>query len=229
VLELDEDALVALPMDQLGLLILEDLAWGSEMHERNYIAAARKRFTSQHADRAIATAFAWLRARVLIAQDPRPTGDSNHFIITTAGQRVLEQGGLNVVHATELLQEGLHPLIETKARRQFLLGEYEQAVFVSMKAVEVRVRQLCSFGDECTGVALMNLAFGTQGPLTDSTAVVGEQDGTRFLFAGAYAVFRNPSGHRDVDYDDVREAAEMIQTASLLMRILDRVEVRRSS
>ena len=54
----------------------------------------------------------------------------------------------------------------------------------------------------------------------------GEQEGTRALFSGAYAVFRNPSGHRDVNYDDVAETAEMVQTASVLTRILNRVEAR---
>lgn len=44
------------------------------------------------------------------------------------------------------------------------------------------------------------------------------------MFADAYAVLRNPAGHRQVDYADLSEAAEAIQTASLLMRILDRVE-----
>jgi hypothetical protein len=48
----------------------------------------------------------------------------------------------------------------------------------------------------------------------------------RALFAGAYAVFRNPTGHREVDYDDVVEAAEVVETASLLMRILDRIDRR---
>ncbi len=38
------------------------------------------------------------------------------------------------------------------------------------------------------------------------------------LFAGSYAVLRNP--------DDVSEAADAVQTASLLMRILDRIERR---
>jgi len=36
-------------------------------------------------------------------------------------------------------------------------------------------------------------------------------------------VLRNPAGHRQIDYDDLSEAAEAVQTASLLMRILDRV------
>jgi len=40
------------------------------------------------------------------------------------------------------------------------------------------------------------------------------------------AVLRNPAGHREVDYNDIAAAAEAVQTASLLMRILDRVEKR---
>jgi len=106
------------------------------------------------------------------------------------------------------------------------MGEYEQGVFAAMKAVEVRVRQLGGFKDDVIGVALMNQAFGPNGPLTDSSAPKGERDGTRALFVGAYAVLRNPAGHREVNYDDVAEAAEAVQTASLLMRILDRVEAR---
>ncbi len=43
------------------------------------------------------------------------------------------------------------------------------------------------------------------------------------LFQGAYAVLRTPAGHREVDYDDVTETSEAVATASLLMRILDRV------
>jgi hypothetical protein len=39
-------------------------------------------------------------------------------------------------------------------------------------------------------------------------------------------VLRNPPGHRQVDYDDLSKAAEAVQAASLLMRILDRVQER---
>ena len=129
-------------------------------------------------------------------------------------------------YAAERLQGSIHPRIESEARPQFLIGKYELGVFASMKAVEIRVRQIGKFGNEVVGVDLMNKAFGPTGPLTDTSVVKGEQDGTRALFAGAYAVLRNPAGHRDVNYDDVTEAAEAVQTASLLMRILDRVEAR---
>jgi uncharacterized protein (TIGR02391 family) len=97
-----------------------------------------------------------------------------------------------------------------------------------MKAIEIRVRKLAGFGNDAYGVPLMNRAFGPSGPLIDASAERGEQDGTRALFVGAYAVLRNPAGHREVDYSDVAEAAEAVQTASLLMRILDRIEGRLS-
>jgi uncharacterized protein (TIGR02391 family) len=95
-----------------------------------------------------------------------------------------------------------------------------------MRAVEIRVRKLAGLGDEVVGTDLMNRALGPGGPLTDLSVVKGEQEGTRALFAGAYAVLRNPAGHRQVDYGDLSEAAEAVQAASLLMRILDRVEDR---
>jgi uncharacterized protein (TIGR02391 family) len=130
------------------------------------------------------------------------------------------------VSAPFLRASRLHPLIEAEARDQFLIGKPEQGVFASMRAVEIRVRKLSGLGDDAYGTDLMNKAFGPGAPLTDPAASRGEQEGTRALFTGAYAVLRNPAGHRQVDYADLSEAAEAVQAASLLMRILDRVEDR---
>jgi len=130
------------------------------------------------------------------------------------------------VGAGFLRSSRLHPLIEAEARPQFLINKPDQGVFAAMKAVEVRVRKLAGLGDEFVGVKLMNQAFGSGGPLTDPTLPSGEQDGTRFLFSGAMAVLRNSTGHREIDYSDLSEAAEAVQFASLLMRLLDRVDDR---
>jgi hypothetical protein len=62
------------------------------------------------------------------------------------------------------IQDNLHPLIEQRVRRQFLLGEYEQAIFVAMKAVEVRVRKLGAYGNEVIGTDLMTRALKPGGP-----------------------------------------------------------------
>ena len=96
-----------------------------------------------------------------------------------------------------------------------------------MKAVEVRVRKLGCFGDDVIGVDLMTRAFNKAGgPLADPDAPGGEIDGTMMLFRGAYAVLRNPSGHREVSFEDVTEASEAVMTASLLMRMLDKIASR---
>lgn len=224
-LNLDPNTVANLPVDQLGLAILPDLIRTKTWHEGNYLNDATTKFGPGPATRAVAEAMGWLRARSMIARDPGQSADGAIFV-TRLGHRVAAEGK-QVFFATERLQGGLHPSIEPVARPQFLIGAYEQGVFASMKAVEVRVRRLAGFGDDIIGADLMNKAFGPTGPLTDMSAVPGERDGVRSLFVGAYAVFRNPSGHREVNYDDVAEAAEMVQAASLLMRILDRVEARR--
>jgi uncharacterized protein (TIGR02391 family) len=124
------------------------------------------------------------------------------------------------------LQGGIHPLIEREARPQFLIAKCELGVFASMKAMEIRVRRLGNLPDDIVGVELISRAFGPIGTFTDPSAARAEQEGMRALFAGSYAVLRNPTGHREVSYDDVSEAADAVQTASLLMRILDRIEQR---
>lgn len=225
-LELSAAEVSELPVDELALAVLDDMIERKTWNEANYLleVGSDERYRDGRCTYAVAEALGWLRSTGLIARDPSQSSEGAIFV-TRAGRKAASEG-VDLVRASVRLNAGLHPLIERRARRQFLLGEFEQAVFVSLKAVEVRVRRLGAFPDELVGVALMNQAFGTSGRLTDPAAAKGEQDGTRSLFAGAYAVLRNPAGHRDVDYDDVGEAAEAVTAASLLMRILDRVERR---
>jgi len=223
VIALPPEQVVGLPVDQLGLVILNDLIATREWNEYNYLLAAQGPY-KEEALLAVSEAMAWLRSRALIARTPGQPSDAA-ISVTRTGRRIAAEGP-TAFYAAERLQGSLHPRIEQEARPQVLIGKYELAVFASMKAVEVRVRQLGAFGNEVIGVDLMNKAFGPNGPLTDTNAVKGEQEGTRSLFAGAYAVLRNSTGHREVNYDDITEAAEAVQTASLLMRITDKVEAR---
>ena len=74
----------------------------------------------------------------------------------------------------------------------------------------------------------MRKAFSPKdGVLRDPDAEGGEQQATADLFAGAIGAYKNPASHRTVQFDDPMEAAEVIQLADLLLRIVQRAERRR--
>jgi uncharacterized protein (TIGR02391 family) len=218
-----------MPVDELALLILADLVAANEWNEYNYTNSYAHDMSlgyaqNQAAVRCLAEALGWLRAHGCIARTPGDT-NGNAIFVTRAGHEALNKT-VGEIRSIARLQANLHPLIERPARRQFMLGEYENAIFVATKAVEIRVRKLGKFGHEVIGVDLMTRAFKAGGPLADPAAPAGEVDGTMMFFRGAYAVLRNPSGHREVSFDDVTEASEAVMTASLLMRMLDKIEER---
>lgn len=223
-----EDAL-QLPVDELAMLVLGDLVATKEWNEYSYGNRLRQDIDggySANADArgAVSEAMAWLHTHGMIARKIENVEPSTIFV-TRWGHEALAKS-LAEIRAVDRIQDNLHPLIEQRVRRQFLLGEYEQAIFVAMKAVEIRVRKLGGFSNEAIGVNLMADALKPSGPLADPNAPKSEVEGTMMLFRGAYAVLRNPSGHRELTFDDVTEASEAVMTASLLMRMLDRTEDR---
>jgi uncharacterized protein (TIGR02391 family) len=148
------------------------------------------------------------------------------FVITSKGEALLmrpEQGGLPSDTVTRMLpREVLHPKISDKPWSAFMRGEFDVAVFLAMKAVEVSVREASGLGESLIGVKLMRPAFAPEnGPLTDMDAEGGERVGRMELFAGAIASYKNPQSHRDVDLNDPLEAVEIILLANHLLRIVD--------
>lgn len=206
------------------MAVLDDLVATHQWAEHNYLLDIATTYRDPEIQFMVAEATAWLRTHGLIAFNPQQSSFSAIFI-TRAGREVAANG-LTALYVSARLQGNIHPLIEEAARPQFYLGHYELGVFASMKAVEIRVRKLGRYPASAIGRPLMEKAFGENGPLSDPEAEKGERSGVMFLFAGAYSVLRNPAGHREVNYDDVTEAAEAVQLASMLMRILDRAEKR---
>lgn len=226
-LKLTPDEVVELPISELSLRVLQDMLDSNESNEYNYLL----RYTHDSTFRpyppamhALAESTAWLRSNAMIARKPGDT-NADSFIVTRRGHDALKTG-VEGVRALARIEGGLHPAIERRARSQFLLGEYENAIFSAMKLVEIRVRKLGGFADNVVGKQLMASAFKPGGPLADPAGLVAEVEGLQQLFQGAYAVLRNPSAHREVSFDDVAEAADAVMTASFLMRILDGVEKR---
>ena len=227
-----------LPVDELAIRILEyfgDLPDLDNMISRRGIGNPGVWVEGGMNDDEVAAAKAasmrcleavdWLVHHGLVAPRQEATGFTETGYITPRGREMLaSDNGLAKLRAEERLNITMHPLLERKIRAQFLLGEYELAAFAAMREVEIRVRSLGGYANSDIGYDLMRKAFNVgTGPLTDPGQVPGEKQGTSDLFAGAIAVFKNPSSHRQVDFEDPTVASEIVLLADLLLRLLDGV------
>ena len=221
-----------LPLPDLSLRLLQSL--GAEPNFNNLIQGFRQREgygTPQPSDMNVmlarlSDAWAWLESHALVgpsAQNP-PGGWQR---VTSAGAEVAsDPNAVAKVWAADRLAGDLHPALSS-ARSNFALGDYETASFAAMKAVEVEVRRVAGLPNELLGVNLMRKAFSSKdGVLRDPGAEGGEQQATADLFAGAIGAYKNPASHRAVKFDDPVEAAEVLQLADLLLRIVQRAEAR---
>jgi uncharacterized protein (TIGR02391 family) len=221
-----------LPLPDLSLTLLKSL--GSDPNFNNLIRGFEQRAASgeqQPTDldgmlARLSDAWAWLEAHALIGQSSRnPSGGWQR--VTSAGAEILnDPDAVAKVWAADRLAGNLHPALSS-ARSNFALGDYETASFAAMKAVEVEVRRVATLPNELVGVPLMRKAFSPKdGALRDPGAEGGEQQATADLFAGAIGAYKNPASHRTVKFDDPVEAAEVVQLADLLLRIVQRAEDR---
>lgn len=169
--------------------------------------------------RAISEAWGWLMSHGLLAQ--RPDQGEGWVFITRRGHSVLETDSLNRLRAEERINVDLHPRLGPRIRRQFLLGEHELAAFAAMKEVEVAVREAASASDSVIGVHLMKQAYGKEGTLRDKELDPGEQEAIMALYWGSIGVFKNPTSHRPVEFNDPTLASEIVLLADLLLRLLD--------
>jgi uncharacterized protein (TIGR02391 family) len=128
---------------------------------------------------------------------------------------------------------GLHPLVSAASGSQVASGHYDDAVFNAFKAIEDRVKSLTGHTD--IGKRLMTAVFNEQNPILDITSdnsdasqKADEREGYKFLFMGGAQALRNPRGHGPNLQTREAETMEMLATASLLMRALDRAQTRLS-
>ena len=125
-------------------------------------------------------------------------------------------------HAFE--QREIYPKFPPKVRKLFDDGHYAQATFEAFKFVDKFVQRHSKLSE--SGYKLMMAAFDKAKPtwikLTPAvtTSEIDEQDGYRFIFAGAMTGIRNPRGH-DMINDDIDTCLDHLGFASMLMRRLE--------
>ncbi|WP_153505900.1 TIGR02391 family protein [Cumulibacter manganitolerans] len=231
---LSHDEVRNLPLPDLGLKLLASLSH-EQANFNNLIQGFRQSGgwgAPQPADldallARLSDAWAWLESHALIGPSAENPQSGNWQRPTAWGQDVAQdKHAVAKVWAAERLAGDLHPALSS-AKSNFALGDYETASFAAMKAVEVATREAAGLPNELLGVKLMRTAFNPKdGALRDPEAEGGEQQATADLFAGAIGAYKNPASHRTVQFDDPVEAAEVIQLADLLLRIVRRAQAR---
>lgn len=168
-------------------------------------------------------AWRWLEAQGLVVPEPGINGQNGWRLLSRRAKRFEnEEEFSGFAAATSLPKEILHPSIGERVWLAFVRGEFDVAVFLAMKQVEISVREACGYSDQVYGPDLMRKAFRVEtGPLTDTSAIVAEQEARQHLFAGAIGSYKNPQSHRDVNLNDPKEAIEVILLASHLLGIID--------
>jgi uncharacterized protein (TIGR02391 family) len=219
---------LALPINALALLILADYKASQGWNWQNWMRGAEQQGTARDKEinAALGEGWQWLMTHGLVARDSSQSS-TDAYRVTRLGEDTLRYG-VDKLTAAERLGVALHQRIAQRVESQFLLGEYDLAVFAAMREVEIRVRDLAGASDGLLGTKLMQWAFApaAPGPLTDPKAEGAEQEAAMNLFKGAIGLFKNPASHRAVSYEDPVLASEVILLADLLLRLLDRVDQR---
>ena len=177
------DDTTELPIDALALLVLQDYVAVDGWNWQNWMRESEQAGTARDPEigLALSEAWSWLMTHGLVVRDPSQSS-ADAYKASRLGRETLEYGIARLA-AGERLNVALHPRLAQRIQQQFLLGEFELAVFAAMKEVEVRVRELAQASPSLLGVKLMQQAFSAEkGVLTDPEADPGEQVAMMELF-----------------------------------------------
>ncbi|MDB5457572.1 MAG: hypothetical protein JWP92_3157 [Caulobacter sp.] len=152
----------------------------------------------QETSLAISEAWMWLESQVLLIPAEGTNGSNGWRVLSRRAQRLDSIVAFNTMRIARLLPKDLlHSDLPDQVWVNFMRGDFDTAVFQTMKAVEIGIREAAGFSNDLVGVRLARDAFHVdRGPLRDATAEAGERQSTMELFAGALGTFKNPQSHR---------------------------------
>ncbi|HET8637619.1 MAG TPA: TIGR02391 family protein [Acidobacteriaceae bacterium] len=126
-------------------------------------------------------------------------------------------------------ERNVHSDLPNEVKRLFDNGHYAQATFEAMKFLDEEVQRIS--GRSEYGKSLMMQVFGGNPPQLRlnpgmTTTEQSEQEGFKFIFAGAMAGIRNPRGHKSGLVDDTDTCLDHLVLASMLLRKLEEAGLR---
>ncbi len=168
---------------------------------------------------ALVEAYSWAFTEGLFVWDPDRM-DGNWWRVSRRGQQLDTPVDVLQLGFRDILPPAfLHPIIAKHAAPIFRSGEYDAAVFVAFKQVEIFVRELTGLPDT-DGDKLMKAAFNATDGRINSLTNQSERQGLMFVFAGALQLFRNSTGHQNLVISP-QEAAHLLIHASYLLSLAE--------
>jgi uncharacterized protein (TIGR02391 family) len=171
----------------------------------------------------LAQGWLWLENEGLICPRPdQPTGD--FYFVTEKGVRFREPRDFQSYRKGKFLpHEILDKVLLEKVYPLFISGDYDTAVFRAFKEIEVRVRQKSGMPQSAIGIDLMRMAFNPEkGFLASKDIHKAEKQALSDLYAGGIGIFKNPSSHREVKFEEAEDVAKIILFADYLLKLLER-------
>lgn len=211
--------------EELAPFVLKHLSQAEKINRYNYTLGTSgdiQEYAKEHLrdfQKQLMEAFIWLEREMFVA--PHPDQQGEWRFITRRGEKVLQDEDFAAYPRGLLLSENLHPILVRRVKPLFLRGDYDTAVFQAFKAIEVQVRKLGGYAKGDFGVELMRKAFHPKtGKLTNTHSLASEKQAMSDLFAGAIGLFKNPVSHRDIEGMSPEEAADYIEVANCLLKMV---------
>jgi uncharacterized protein (TIGR02391 family) len=170
---------------------------------------------------------AHLRRAGFVVETGGDSGAMIWFKLSRAGLAAAESGSL-LERGISVAESGtlLHPRIRQACLRELESGRdgFDKAYFHAFREVEIALREAAGLPTTLVGVDVVNAALKTgTGAITDQSLTSAEQEGMRFLFAGAILLYKNPHSHRLVGEDDATQVMRSLLFASSLLSIIDNI------
>ena len=144
--------------------------------------------------------------------------------IARRAHRFTEAPAITDASAHPFEARNLHPDLPSVVKGLFDDGHFAQATFEAFKFVDEEVQRISGLADY--GTSLMMKVFSGVKPVVAlnpgmTQSERDEQDGFKFLFAGAILGIRNPRGHKSGVVDDPDICLDHLSLASMLLRRLE--------